>query len=88
MSPVVFYHISPARREYLGLRLFRWNPNTHEIITVVVNPGEPKRGHSGFGIYTITQQTFFANYLAMGYAIPCSESTYKKYFSQVLKILK
>ena len=89
MNTLMFYKISSERQKYLGVRFFKWNPNTKEVIQVCVAAGDLKRGKgSNFGIYTIGQTTFFSNYLAMGYAIPCAFSAYDEAFKKVLSFLK
>lgn len=89
MKTTLFYQISQTRREYLGIRFFRWNPNSGEVVQVCVTSGEPRRGRANnFGIYHITQVTFFQNYLALQYAIPCKESQFREAFSKVLDVLK
>lgn len=89
MKANLFYMIRADRREYLGLRFFQWKPNQGEVIQVCVTNGEPKRGKSGnFGIYHISQMTFFSNYMTMGYAVPCKESMYREAFKRVVDVLK
>lgn len=89
MKAKLFYVIRADRREYLGVRFFQWNPNSGEVIQVCLTQGEPRRGRSNnFGIYQISQLTFFSNYMAMGYAVPCKEHLYREAFKRVLDCLK
>jgi len=89
MENSVYYKINPERQKYLGVRFFKWNVKNKEVVQVCVTCGDMKRGKgSNFGIYTIGQATFFSNYLAMGYAIPCKQSVYEDEFKKVLQFLK
>jgi len=84
-----YYKMDKKRQEWLGVRYFRFNPNCDKVIQVCVGVGETKRGKSNtFGIYLIERLTFFTNYLAMGYAVPCTKKEYDNYFDKVLKLLK
>lgn len=89
MKNAQYFEINKDRREWLGVRFFKWLPASSEVIQICVAPGDPRRGKSNnFGIYTISQMTFFSNYMAMGYAVPCSERVYQKAFETVLNALK
>lgn len=86
----LFYVITESRREWLGIRYYKVAQSFSPSVTqVVVNPGQERkgRGHT-FGIYLISRMTFFSNYLAMQYAIPCTKREYENAFEQVLKHLK
>lgn len=84
-----YYKVSSSRNEYLGVRYFRFNPNSEHTIQVVLYAGESKKGKGNtFGVYLISRLTFFTNYLAMGYAEPCKRSEYDVSFNKVIEALK
>lgn len=84
-----YYKIKPTKTEYYGNRFFKMVPNEEYITQVCQATGETKKGRGNMvGIYSIGKVTFFSNYLAMQYAIPCTKKEYKKAFDKVLKILK
>jgi hypothetical protein len=88
MKTYQYYKIDSPRRDYLGKRFFKVDMNAWECIQVCVTTGDTKkgRGHT-FGVYLISRLTFFSNYLAMGYAVPCSEKEYTKNLKDVLSML-
>ena len=89
MTNYLFYTIKRERVQYLGMRLFRWNQRSNEVLQIHLGGGEPKRGrNANFGIYMISTPTFFSNYLAMGYAVPCTKTSFKKAFDKVIQVLK
>lgn len=89
MKAAQYFEINKTRRDWLGVRFFKWLPSRGEVIQIVAASGEQRRGRANnFGIYTITQMSFMSNYLAMGYAVPCKESVYQKAFKIVLSSLK
>ena len=81
----VYYKMAPERHEWLGVRYFRVAQSSRDSVTqVCVNPGQERRGRGNtFGIYLISRMTFFSNYLAQAYAIPCTKKEYDKAFDQV-----
>jgi hypothetical protein len=83
-----YYKIAPSRSEWLGKRYFKVDMHTEFVIQVCVTVGATKkgRGHT-YGVYLIGRMTFFANYLAMAYAIPCSKAEYNKNFKEVIGYL-
>lgn len=84
-----YYKIREDRIEYLGKRFFRWSQQPNEITQIYMGGGEPRRGRNAtVGIYQISPPTFFSNYVAMGYAIPCTASEWKKSFKQIIKVLE
>jgi hypothetical protein len=85
-----YYQITQSRKEYLGVRYFKVRQSFKDsVIQVVVNPGQERKGRGNtFGVYLISRMTFFSNYLAMVYAIPCTKKDYDKAFDTVLKYLK
>jgi hypothetical protein len=74
--------------KWKGLRYFRMQPLDYEIIQVVLHAGEEKkgRGHS-LGIMTLSKLTLFSNYLAMGYAMPCTKKEYDDAFMKVIGLM-
>jgi hypothetical protein len=89
MKATQFFEIKKERQEYLGVRFFKWTPLNGEIVQVCFGKGEPKRGRSdNFGVYHISQMTFFSNYLAMGYAVPCTKEKFEKAFKLVFDSLR
>jgi hypothetical protein len=77
------------RREYLGLRFFKFSIHTDTCIQVVMSPGQERKGRGHvFGVYCISRQTLFSNYLGTGYAIPTTKKEYEKAFDKVVKALK
>lgn len=77
------------KREWLGLRYFKFSIHSDTVVQVVLHPGQEKKGRGHvFGVYVISRQTLFANYLGMGYAIPTTKKEYSKAFDKVVKILK
>jgi hypothetical protein len=81
--------IAEHRREWLGLRYFKFNYHTDTVVQVCVSPGQEKRGRGHvFGTYVISRQTLFSNYLGMMYAIPTTKREYDKAFDKVMKALK
>jgi hypothetical protein len=84
-----YYKITPVRKEYLGIRYFKFEPNVQEVIQVCYTPGDTKKGRSNTpGITVISSITFFSNYLTAGYCTLCSKAEYDKHFDTVVKLLK
>jgi len=83
-----YFKITSERRDYLGERYFKADMSAWDVIQVVKTVGETKkgRGHT-FGVYLISRLTFFSNYLAMNYAVPCSEKEYTKHLKEVIALL-
>lgn len=78
-----------TRREWLGHRYFKYSIHSDTCIQVVVTPGVEKKGRGHvFGVYCISRQTLFANYLGMGYALPVTKKEYDKAFDRVVEVLK
>lgn len=49
---------------YLGKRVFRWDQETGNVIQIVVEPPEGKKGRPHmFGIYRVVESTFRGQYL-------------------------
>lgn len=85
----LYYKIKEDRIEYLGNRMFRWDQRPNDVTQIYMGGGEPKKGrNASVGIYMISAPTFFSNYLAMGYAIPCTKREYIKAFKQIIKVLE
>lgn len=83
-----FFKITKERNEWLGKRYFKIDLKSDSVIQVLVTCGEIKKGRGNtFGIYLISRMTFFSNYLAMNYAVPCSQKEYEKNFKEVLSYL-
>ena len=83
-----YFEISPDHVEYKGKRFFRWRKNHSEILHVYMGGGEPGRGrHNMLGVYMISAPTFFSNYLAMNYVVPCSKAKFVKAYKKVLTII-
>ena len=81
--------IAENRREWLGYRFFKFSIHTDTCIQVVKSTGMEKKGRGHvFGVYCISRQTLFANYLAMGYAVPATKKQYEAAFDEVVSILK
>ena len=85
-----YFKIAKERQDYKGNRFFkvdvRFGADT--VLQVCTNVGECKKGKANnFGIYLISRMTFFANYLSMGYAIPCTKKEYENQFNETLKYL-
>ena len=87
---IQYFAIAKERQEYLGVRFFRWDMIANKVTTVVIGPAPcARRGRSdNFGIYHISTATFFANYLAMKYAVPCSKHLFEKSFKLTVSALK
>lgn len=76
------------RREYLGLRFFKWSIHSDTVIQIVKTSGEMKRGRGNlYGVYLISRQTLFSNYVALAYAVPCSKREFQNAFKQVVENL-
>ena len=53
-----------SKGNYLGKRLFAWNPDTGKCIQVVVSPGAKKKGRGYMvGIYPISESSFRGKYM-------------------------
>lgn len=77
------------KREWLGHRYFKYSVHSDTVIQVVITPGVEKKGRGHvFGVYVISLQTLFSNYLGMGYAVPTTKKEYSKAFDKVVQILK
>ena len=88
MKSPIYYKINSERIEYLGKRYFRWHPFTGEVCQVYFGGGEPRKGRNAMvGIYYISSQTFFSNYLAMSYAVPCTKKEWTNACVKVLSVL-
>lgn len=84
-----YLEIAEERREWLGHRFFKFSIHTDTVIQVVKTPGQEKRGRGHvFGVYCISRQTLFSNYLGMQYAKPTTKGKYEKAFDEVVKTLK
>lgn len=83
-----YFRITDDRQKWLGNRYFKVDMAIDHVVQVCVSVGETKkgRGHT-FGVYLISRMTFFANYLAMQYAVPCTKTEYNKNFKKVFSHL-
>lgn len=78
-----FYH-HPVR----GVRMFRVNDRTDTAITIVLQPGEIRRGRSSnIGIYAIDRMTIFSNYGYGNYLKDADKKAWDKAFKLVLKLI-
>lgn len=88
MKDRIYYKIDPKYQHYRGIRLFRHSADG--IVQVVLASGnEPRRGRQSvaLAINLLTPVTFFSNYIAYNYAIPCTEKEYNVAFKKVIKLL-
>lgn len=84
-----YYVIDKARMDYKGARFFRFNMECLDVCQVCLSAGEIRRGRSNnIGITMICRLSFFANYLAMGYAVPCEKKVFDKAFAICLKLIE
>lgn len=80
--------IDKARIEYKGVRFFRLDVQSMDVCQVCLSAGEIRRGRSNnVGITMICRLNFFANYLAMAYAIPCGKKEFDQAFKLCLKLI-
>lgn len=85
-----YYAVPDKHHHYKGVRFFRVERGRmNEVVQVVLSSGDcgKGRGHL-FGITTVSAMTFFSNYLAMQYVIPCDRKLYQKAFDGCVKFLK
>lgn len=74
--------------ETRGVRMFRVNDRTDTAITIVLNPGEIRRGRSNnIGIYAIDRMSIFSNYGYGNYLKPVDKKSWDKGFKLVLQLL-
>lgn len=85
---IQYFKIKEDRHEYLGERYFKIDWNSDKVVQVCLTTGDIKKGKSNtFGVYLISKQTFVANYLAIGYAVPCAKEEYELMRKKVVKYL-
>ena len=84
-----------TRGDYLGKRLFAWNPDTGKCIQVVVSPGARGRGRGHMlGVYPIAEASFRTNYMwhlkhgTKKSVVPTTQKLFLYYFDQVTEKLK
>lgn len=83
-----YFEIDKARQDYKGVRFFKVDAFSDTIIQVVLHAGEMKRGRGHhLGIMVISKINWYANYLAMGYAIPSTKKRFEMVFKEVIKLL-
>lgn len=84
----LYFRTADQYKQYKGVRFFRMNPLDFDIVQVVLHAGEEKkgRGHS-LGVMTLSKLTLYSNYLAMGYAIPCTEKQFTDAFNKVIELM-
>ena len=59
-----YYAIKIEKREYKGIRLFKFDPFKDHVLQICVEAGKTKKGKSNtVGIYEIARTTFITNYL-------------------------
>lgn len=79
-----FFYNHPVR----GVRMFRVNDRTDTAITIVLQPGEIRRGRSNnLGIYHIDRMSIFSNYGYGNYLQSCDKKAWDKGFKLILKLL-
>lgn len=83
-----YYRIKEEHIPYHGDRYFQLNINSFDSTTVVLSCGEIKKGKGNqVGIYTISKQTVFGNYIAMNRCVNISKKAYQKAFETAIKIV-
>lgn len=85
-----YYTVPDKYHRYKGVRFFRVERSTmNDVVQVVLSPGDHGRGRGHlFGITTVSKMTFFSNYLAMQYVVPCEKKLYEKAFNGCVKFLQ
>jgi hypothetical protein len=83
-----YFKIVSNKREWLGVRYFRFNMNSDKTIQVCTSVGETKKGKSNtFGVYLISRLTFMTNYYSMGYVEVITKREFDKQFKNVIDML-
>lgn len=84
-----YFKIIPKHIEYKGMRYFKFSYDNEKCLELCLSCGEVKRGRSNtVGIFFIDRATFFANYLAMNYVMPCTKNDFDKNFNKIVSLLK
>lgn len=86
---VVYYRISPKRKEYIGECFFKFDYNSECVVQIRFKASDERgRGKSNnIGIYMIARITFLSNYFAPGYIEPSNKKEFDKKFTTILNLL-
>ena len=84
-----YYKTKKERFDYLGNRYFRVDFDSDVCLQVCLSCGDVKKGKANnFGVYLIGKLTFFTNYLAQSYVLPCTKREFDNQFNKMVKMLK
>ena len=81
------YYTTVTRESYIGKRYFKVDWKNDEVVQVVLNGGDYKKGKGNqVGIYVVSRVTFIGNYLGR-FVEPCTKAEYIKGFKKVVEYL-
>lgn len=88
-NAIVYLKVCKDHNEYLGERYFKLDWNSDKVVQVCLSNGrDVRRGRSNtIGVYLISKQTLFSNYMAMKYLEPCTKRAFEKQFQLVVDFL-
>jgi len=88
-NKVHYFKVAKKHSDYLGVRFFKVNYNSDTVVQVCINNGEPKKGKGNhIGVYLISRESLFANYVAYARVVSCERDEYVSAFKTVIKFMK